>query len=169
MQENHAAVPPRRTFGRRSVRVVGLIALMAGLATASTGCTPSDASLGCDAGRLVVTPGTSHPGETVTVRTELGGCRARYPLFLSGPETATTSSPRGVWKNVGKVRPRGDGSFTQDVTLPGSLGPGRYLFMVQAPYPRCPVNASCAILEGAVDVTLPVGEASGTHSAMTIR
>jgi hypothetical protein len=40
----------RRVFGRRSVRAVDIIALMAGLATASAGCTsaadPSDVMLG---------------------------------------------------------------------------------------------------------------------------
>ena len=154
MPDNHSTFPRRHAFGRRSVRVVGLVAFMAGLATASAGCTSAADYLGCDAGRLVVTPGVARPGETVTVRTESGGCRARYPLFMSGPETATTSSPRGVWKNVGKVRPRSDGSFTQVATLPGSLEPGRYFFLVQAPYPRCPDNASCAILQGAFDVTL---------------
>jgi hypothetical protein len=105
----------------------------------------------------------------VTVRTESGGCRTRYPLFLSGPEHSTVSSARGVWKSVGMVRPRGDGSFTQAVNLPGWLAPGQYIFIMQAPYPRCSDSASCAILEGAVTITLPVGEASGTHSAMTIR
>jgi len=55
------------------------------------------------------------------------------------------------------ARPQRDGSFALLVTLPGSLESGRYLFMVEAPYPNCPASASCAILEGAVVVDPAVG------------
>ena len=152
---------PGDAVWRRSMRTAGIAALLAGLVTATAGCMsarPSlGASLGCDAGLLVVSPELVRPGATVTVRTQSGGCRAAYPLFLSGPEpsTATTSSHKGVWTKVGMIRPRSNGSFRLVFTLPQSLKPGRYLFVVQAPYPRCPDEASCAVLQGAVAVARP--------------